>query len=712
VICFPEADQAYDGLVMGAETVWYQFDTVEVRPAAFTVLRDGRPANLEPKAVRVLLYLIEHRNRAVSKEELFEAVWEGTAVTDNALTRIVAQIRREIGDDARQAHYIQTLPTMGYRFVADLRIVRPEEAQPPPPRPKRRLAWALGVVVAVVIVTFSDWLFFRRGVPGSGGELRPVQLTTSPGLDIGASFSPDGKSFVYCTNRSGRFEIYRRPVASSVGEIQVTNDGKQNIEPAWSPDGKWIAYHSVAQHGIWLVPVAGGSPRRLTAFGSAPAWSPDGRQIAFRSSEPPSFAWSDLGGAGGMQSTIWTVAADGSQFRQVTDSRNPAGQHAMPTWSPDGKRLIFVAMAPSEYAIRSLDLASGKIEMLAAAATRLASPRFDPTGKGLYFAGMSSWNDYGIYLLRRAGERPMKYYATHTEVPLGISISPDGKRLLFTRFSNISQLWTVTPPAEPKPLFQEAVLRVSLPSFSPDGKLLASNVDIAGRNQDLWVMKADGTGAEPVSSDPRWKNGTFWNREGGLLYSDYDENRLEFRRYDPVRKTSQVLYSWPSARGLYLPSLMPDEREVLSSCSDPLNICLSPAQGGSPRQITFDREPAVFPFASHDGQWIIYNARRGDTTQIGITDRNGGHQEVLTDDPWSNFATSFSADNRRIAYFSNRDGAWNIWWIDRFTRERKQLTHYTTYGPYVRAPTWRPGTEEMVYEYSQVKGNVYLLNLQ
>ena len=702
---------------MGAETVRYQFDTVEVQPAAFAVLRDGRPVDLEPKAVRVLLYLIEHRDRAVTKDELIESVWEGTAVTDNALTRIVAQIRRELSDDARQARYIQTLPTMGYRFIAELRVVRPADVPPLLlPRRRSRGPWLISAaLLAVLILAASGWLLFRHNVLGPGGELRSVQLTTSPGLDIGASFSPDGRSFAYCSNRSGRFEIYRRPVASSVGEIQVTNDGKQNIEPAWSPDGKWIAYHSVAQHGIWLLPVAGGPPHRLSAFGSGPAWSPDGRQIAFRSTEPISFAWQDIGGAGGLESTIWTMAADGSRLRQVTESRNPAGQHAMPTWSPDGRRLVFVALAPHEYAIWSLDLASGKLEMQASSTNRLANPRFSPTGKGLYFAGVRCGSpNYAIYLLRRAREQPAELYLTHTEVPFGITVSPEGKRLLFTRFSNISQIWTVTPRAEPKPLFQEAVLRVSLPSFSPDGKLLAFNVETAGRNGDLWVMKADGTGAEPVSSDPRdlgWKGaGINWNREGRLLYT-YEWNRLEFRRYDPVRKTNQVLYSWPSAQGLYNPDLMPDEREVVSACSKPLNICLSPAEGGSPRQITFGREPAVFPFVSRDGQWIVYGARRGDTSQIGITDRNGGHQEILTDDPWVNQGTSFSADNRRIAYCSNRDGAWNIWWIDRVTRERRQLTHYTAYGPYVRAPTWRPGTEEIAYEYSQVRGNVYLLNL-
>src|SRR5689334_8397786 len=101
---------------MAGQTLRYRFDTVEVRPSAFAVVRYGRQLEFEPKAIRVLIYLIEHRDRAVSKDELIETVWKNTVVTDNSLTRIVAQIRRELGDDAHQPRYIQTLPTLGYRF--------------------------------------------------------------------------------------------------------------------------------------------------------------------------------------------------------------------------------------------------------------------------------------------------------------------------------------------------------------------------------------------------------------------------------------------------------------------------------------------------------------------------------------------------------------------------------------------------------------------
>src|SRR5688572_14225248 len=104
--------------MMAPEVVSFQFDSVEVRPHAFQVLRDGIALPLEPKAVRLLLYLIENRGRAVGKDELLTAVWSDTAVTDNALTRVVAQLRRELGDAARNPRFIQTVPTLGYRFVA------------------------------------------------------------------------------------------------------------------------------------------------------------------------------------------------------------------------------------------------------------------------------------------------------------------------------------------------------------------------------------------------------------------------------------------------------------------------------------------------------------------------------------------------------------------------------------------------------------------
>src|SRR6185369_3665548 len=160
-----------------------------------------------------------------------------------------------------------------------------------------------------------------------------------------------------------------------------------------------------------------------------------------------------------------------------------------------------------------------------------------------------------------------------------------------------------------------------------------------------------------------------------------------------------------------MPHITPDERELIFVRPAPPNLWKLSLPGGGLKQLTFDREGANFPAPSWDGQWIAYEVDRGENTQIGVMDHNGGHQEILTDDPALNWSNSWASDNRRIAFASYRDGVWNLYTIDRLTRQRKQITRYTAYGAFVRNPAWRPGTEEVAYEYSQVKGNVYSMNL-
>jgi len=97
----------------------FRFGEFELDPIGFRVLREGSEVPLEPKAVDLLLYLVQRPDQLVSKEELLASVWGGTAVTDNALTRVVAQLRRALGDEAHHPRFIETVPTRGYRFIAD-----------------------------------------------------------------------------------------------------------------------------------------------------------------------------------------------------------------------------------------------------------------------------------------------------------------------------------------------------------------------------------------------------------------------------------------------------------------------------------------------------------------------------------------------------------------------------------------------------------------
>ena len=98
----------------------YGFEDLVADPNRFEVRRAGAVVEMEPKALRVLFYLIENRDHVVSKEELINTIWAGTAVTDNALTRVIVQIRKQLGDDARSPRCIETVASTGYRFIANV----------------------------------------------------------------------------------------------------------------------------------------------------------------------------------------------------------------------------------------------------------------------------------------------------------------------------------------------------------------------------------------------------------------------------------------------------------------------------------------------------------------------------------------------------------------------------------------------------------------
>jgi adenylate cyclase len=98
----------------------YRFDDVVVDRDLFQVLKRDHARILQPRAFDLLIYLIEHRERVVEKQELFDQVWRESFVTDDALAQEIKNIRHAIGDAAGTPRYIRTVHKHGYRFIADV----------------------------------------------------------------------------------------------------------------------------------------------------------------------------------------------------------------------------------------------------------------------------------------------------------------------------------------------------------------------------------------------------------------------------------------------------------------------------------------------------------------------------------------------------------------------------------------------------------------
>jgi TolB-like protein/DNA-binding winged helix-turn-helix (wHTH) protein/Flp pilus assembly protein TadD len=159
-----------------------------VDPATNRLSRDGRQVRLEPKVMRVLVFLAERPGRVIKRRELEAAVWPGMLVSDDAVTNTVIKLRRALGDSARHSRYIETIAKSGYRLIAkvDRPAAPPEEppravrtrAEPAAGTPRSRLARAIPALltaVPLIALAIGWWLTQSRPGPATPAETaRPV----------------------------------------------------------------------------------------------------------------------------------------------------------------------------------------------------------------------------------------------------------------------------------------------------------------------------------------------------------------------------------------------------------------------------------------------------------------------------------------------------------------------------------------------------------
>src|SRR5687768_4660305 len=133
--------------------------------------------------------MIRRPGHLFSKQEIFEAVWPGTAVTDHALTRVVAQLRRVLGDEAREARYLETVPTRGYRWIhpieeVDVAVIADLKSGVTPAAPPRRAigilpGLAASLVLAVAALLFLVWA--QRAPTGATGLADASRVSATSG---------------------------------------------------------------------------------------------------------------------------------------------------------------------------------------------------------------------------------------------------------------------------------------------------------------------------------------------------------------------------------------------------------------------------------------------------------------------------------------------------------------------------------------------------
>lgn len=704
----------------------YRFGDVTVIPESFRVSRRGVPVRLEPKAFEVLVYLAERAGEAVSKQELLDSVWKGTFVTDNALSRTVAQIRKALGDDLQSPRYIETIPTRGYRLIAPL--VDASEDGPPAERIGSRLRMALAAAVLAALVALS-FLIFRspqtektsaRGEIGAHqarAEIGAHQLTGYLGLDLFPAFSPDGSSVAYSSDHAGSLHIYISQLEGG-REIQVTSGEDGEIQPAWSPDGRTLAFVSATRGGIWLVPALGGTPVQLTDIGSRPAWSPDGRQIAFQSGVQLEFSATVFESF--PPSALWIVEVATGQTRALTQSGTPSGGHGSPHWSPDGKRIVFVSSNLKSSTVYSISRDGSSLRQILTGASHLGSPVYGSDGRTLYYLENPTDADSRLsrvaleddeklvgkpVILRRSSPGKMHYLAR----------SKDGNHMAWSVIEQTSSLMSLSLDSnggsrgDATLLITNTNVRNTVPEFSPDGRKLTYCSIPAGQQSDVWLSSVDGSETRVLASEPGDKFFPHWSRDGSEV-----SYTIISSRGCAVHSTS--LRTGRSRKVCELPdvttntSISPDGRTIAFDrrIGGAISVWTMALDGRSLRQLTTSTDRAGCPVWSPRGDRLAVSLLFSGGSALGTISASGGLPQALTPQEGESWPSSWSPDGKLIAFAGRRRGVWNIWSAEAAGGTPQQLTRYTSPARWVRFPAWSPDGARIVYEMGVPTGNIWI----
>jgi len=694
----------------------FEFDEFLVDLSEKTLLKNGVPIRLTPKALDTLAVLIRNAGRLLEKDELMREIWQDRFVEEGNLAFNVKVLRKALGDNAANPRFIETVQRRGYRFIADVRRVRhangkglaqksklfepglpgdlsegsilevgadnaDENRSVPSSRAiraddenrsmgsapssrtarSRRLAYlrlVAGTLLAVAI-GFGLYQVFSTAVSPSGGRLTAVKRLTANGDVRLAAFSPDGKFIAFTAGESGKQSLWLKNIPSgSETQLSLKTEHTSFNSLAFSPDGAFIFYGSKGM--LFRLPVLGDAPTEiLSDFGGEISFSPDGKRFAYIAYPPDNRE----------NAALVVSNIDGGERTSLAVSTRPTLFLRSAAWSPDGKHIVCAALnSEGHQEIAVVRVSDGHV-------SNVPTPKWNtilriawaPDGNGLLVVAEANKNLLNQIWSVRFPSGESRKLTDDSHNYQSVSVAADGRSIMAVRAEQSAHLF-VMPAGD-----RDRIKQITGGFEKFDGVFSLGWLDIdkifyanapSGR-PELWQSNEDGSDAKRISTDVT--GGAITPDSQYTVFQDIDDSGPGLFKLNRSDNRRTRLTSGSDDH----PAISPDGGSIVfTRYGEDVALWTVPIDGGEPKRLTsFTGYPTASVF-SPDGRMIaIYRGVSSNLSPptIAIIDARDG--EILKEFSvhvqfsrnWlSKIAIQWAPDGKAVYFLSINDNISNI----------------------------------------------------